>query len=159
MKNIFPFLAILLLTFTSCKKEDETPDGCAGFTSLGTATVNGSDENLVVAQFLASGGMYTFQLASISSDCSAQKSINVTIDKPTGTIAGTYPISEFFDADQNEAYGSFITQKFNPISQTLEDLVSGTVVITEHATKEYTIDITAKTSVTPSVKFKARHKF
>lgn len=158
MKNLFGMLLLVSIVFCGCKKE-ETADACATFTTIGTATVDGSDENLVAAQLLVSQGSYAFQLAAITDDCLSQKSINITIEKATGSIAGTYAIKDFFDVNNNEASGSYISQKFNPVSQSLEELTSGTVIITEHGTKDYTIDISAKTALTPSVKFKARHKF
>jgi hypothetical protein len=161
MKKLFGILLLVSFVFSSCEKEveEKTPDACATITTIGTAIVERGEENLVIAQLAIYSGLYAFQLSSVSSDCLFKKTISLSINKSTGSIGGTYEIKDFFNADENDAYGSYVSQDLSTRSEILQDLVSGTVTITEHGPKDYTVEIIAVTAVSGSLTFKVRHKF
>ena len=151
MKN-YSFYSILLsvtlvLGFAqSCSKDgDKTDNDCTNFSVLdGEITINGTKQKLSVAQFIGSSNIYSFQLASVSTDCNEQKFISITIETVAGAkLGGTYQIKDFFEAGTNEAFGDIVTQKITPVSQSSVELESGSVKITDLGTKKYTIDVNA----------------
>src|SRR5690606_2418186 len=105
---------------------------CTEFTT--PVTVNGDDSYTVLfAQIIAlsdeSEDTYSFQVAGVDSNCMNVAVLQIGIDVDNG-ITGTFPIMDFFDAELNEAYGTWVTQNLsNGTSQGAIDIESGTVSI------------------------------
>ncbi|MBC7884073.1 MAG: hypothetical protein H7X99_01260 [Saprospiraceae bacterium] len=170
-KSIYVFamflFAITSFTTISCSKDDDKVDECTNFPALdGTITVNSSVQKLSVAQYIASssgGGFddtYSFQLAGVSNDCLEQTSVIMFINVTAGAkLGGTYPIKSFFNAEVNDASATLIKQKISPVSQSSQDIESGTIKITNHGTNDFTIDMTGKTITGENIAFLIRHKF
>ena len=154
----------LAIFISSCSK-DEEKDSCTNFTTSDKElTVNGNTELISVAQQLISAGfegnIYQMQIATVSSDCNELHTINLNIEIPTASkLNGTYKIVDFFDAGLGDAFGAYAIQKISPVSQSLEELSSGTVKITDKGSKLYTFDINAKTIGGSTVSFKGDVQF
>lgn len=165
--NLVLFMLLGLSVISGCKKDDDkVTNECDSFTTIdGKITVNGVENQLSIAQLLVSadedfGDTYSFQIAGVSSDCNELTSVFITATVASGSkLNGTYPIREFFSADQGEAYGSYTKQKISPLSQSAEDLVSGTFKVTENGTKDYTLVIDVKSVTGESIKMNLSHKF
>ena len=166
--NFILFLLLGLSVISGCKKDDdkETTTECDSFTTIdGKVTVNGVENQLSIAQLLVNadedfGDTYTFQIAGISSDCNELSSVFLNVTIASGNkLNGTYPIRDFFSADTGEAYGDYTKQKISPLSQSAENLVSGTFKVTQNGTKDYTLVIDAKTATGENIKMNLSHKF
>jgi hypothetical protein len=155
---LFSFLFIGFST-TSCKKDKD--ESCTNFPVLdGQITINNTSQKLSTAQFLVGQNNYTFVVSGVSDDCNKQNVLDINIEIASGSrLGGTYPIKDFFDADVNEAYGAFATNQVSPISQSSVDLASGTVKITELATKKYTIEVNAVDQLGGVVSISLTHQF
>ena len=155
---LFSFLFIGFTT-TSCKKDKD--GACTNFPVLdGQITINNTSQKLSIAQFSATQNLYVFQLASVSDDCNKQNILNVNIKTVSGArLGGTYPITDFFGSGDNSAFGSFATQQVSPVSQSSVDLATGTVKITELATKKYTIEVSAIDQLGGVVSISLTHQF
>ena len=151
MKNLLNLLilSMTLICFTSCgDDEDEGSSDCAGLLeSGGDMNIDGETLNLSIAQLLITSGLdgdiYLFQVGGISSDCNNVKTLSFSIEIPTDTeLGGTYEIKDFFDAGLNDASGvNFIDQTISPLSQSLVEVKTGTIEITKHADREFSIDM------------------
>ncbi|MBP6398221.1 MAG: hypothetical protein KBF35_09650 [Saprospiraceae bacterium] len=154
----------MALMVSSCSK-DEEKDSCTNFTTSDKElTVNGKTELLSVAQQLVSSGfegnIYQMQIATVSSDCNELHTIELNIEIPTTSkLNGTYKIVDFFDSGLGDAYGAYANQKISPVSQTLEELSSGTLKVTDKGSKLYTFDINAKTISGSTVTLKGDVQF
>lgn len=146
MKTLSICYALLVALFfttinSSCSKDKEETTNCTEFTVLeGKMTIDGKQQRLSIAQFIAQNNFYAFQLASISDDCNEQKLVSFSITTTSGNLGGNYP----FDSDpfsENTANGDIVVQKISPISQSSVSIKSGTVKVTELGTKKYTIDL------------------
>jgi len=153
---------------TSCGgDEDPEPVGCPGVTTLdGGVKINGENRGLTVAQLLVTAGgavfgdSYLFQIAGISSDCNEISSVSLNLSVDSGTsIDGTREIKTFFDANDGDVTGSFTSQIVEPLSQNLQDLVSGTVTFTSGADNTYTIDLSATTVTGDDIDLEITHTF
>lgn len=130
---------------------DDEPESCTNFPTLsGTMEINGDEVQVSVFQSIASAGgatfgdSYLFQVAGVSDDCNTLTSFNVNFSVPSGTSAsGTYDIKEFFDADDDDATGSFITQTIDPITQSAVDMISGTLIVNDKGDNQYDLDVSA----------------
>lgn len=160
-------LSMATSLFTGCKKDDDKTDECDNFVSLGgEATINGAKNSISVAQLLITSGggfgddVYGLQVGGFTSDCNVLQTFSLFINIPAGgKLNGTYSIVDFFDADTNDAHGSYTEQKISPISQSLEDLVSGSFKVTDKGSKLYSIDLTGKTVSGEDVSLKGDVQF
>jgi hypothetical protein len=151
MKNLFSLLllSMTLICFSSCKDdEDDKSSDCSGLLeSGGDMEIDGETLNLSIAQLLITSGLdgdiYLFQVGGISSDCNNVKTISFSIEIPTDTdLEGTYEIKDFFDAELNDATAvNFIDQTISPINQSLVEVKSGTIEITKHADREFSVNL------------------
>lgn len=165
--NFIFFLLLGLSVLSGCKKDDDKENTeCDSFASIdGKVTVNGVENQLSIAQLLVSadedfGDSYSFQIAGFSNDCNELTSVYLNVLIASGSkLNGTYPIRDFFSADKGEAYGSYTKQKISPLSQSSEDLVSGTFKVTENGTKDYTLVIDVKSATGENIKMNLSHKF
>lgn len=163
--SVLFFLFFTATVFTGCNKDDSESELCKDIPSLdGEVTFNGKKEKLSVAQLirssLGSEETYFFQIASIASDCNELHSITFTIEVPeNSSLNGTYQFKDFFDADENDAFGAFTTQQLNPISSKLVDIESGTLKATDMGGDNYTLDIDATLSNDEKVEMVLTHDF
>ena len=164
-------LSLLLLASTlcfmaSCGDDEEESSDCAGLLSTGgTIDIDGETLNLNLAQLLISSGfdgdIYSFQIGGLSSDCNNIKSLSFSIEITTDSdLNGSYTIKDFFDAGLNDAYGVTIAdQTVTPLSQSLTEIKSGTLEITKHAARDYTIDMSGSLVGGGTVEVSFRNKF
>ncbi len=164
-RNLFAIILLSSIMVIGCKKEEEEVSNCS-FTSLGSQmTLNGTSSNLSIAQYLANSGfdndiMHTFQLGLIDNNCSGLTSVSFTIDvAETKPLGGTYPIKDFSAANLGDATGNYSKSILNPVSQTLEELKSGTIKITKNGTNNFTFDINATTITGVAVKLTGTRQF
>lgn len=152
LKHKFFILVLIGVSVIACSKKEDNPSpsptNCTGFTKLGsTMTVNGKSLDLISAQQIVSalGGVtFTMSIGALSADCNEMQTLNITVEEGDNQkLNGTYPIVDFFNSTENTANGAFLTQKFNPISQNLTDLKSGTVKFTDLNNKKYSMDLNA----------------
>ena len=161
-----PFVLVFFLPVAiviSCKKNDET-DPCADFEKLGTKIlVDGISQELSIAQLVISsafGTTYSMQIAAITSDCNEYFVLSISVEEGDNQkLNGTYQIKDFFDAGENDAYGSFTKQKVSPTSQSTTDLNSGTLKVIDLTNKKYNIDLSAKLVGGGTVTFKGDVQF
>lgn len=160
------FLSMTLICFSSCKDDDESSSDCMGLLeSGGEMKIDGVTFNLSIAQLLVTtgfdGDVYLFQVGGISSDCNNVKTLSFSIEIPTDTeLDGTYEIKSFFDAELNDATSvNFIDQTISPLSQSLVEVKSGTIEITTHADREFSIDMAGDFVGGGSVTIDFRRKF
>ena len=156
------------LIFVSCGSDDEASSAdCTIFVTLdGDVEINGDELQLSIAQSIVSAGgggfgdMYLFQIGGVSNDCNELLSVNFTLMVPTGmSPTGTYDIRSFFDADDDDATGSFGRQSLDPVSQSSVDMNSGSVSITENGANNFTIDLNAGTATGEDVSLNITHQF
>ena len=161
-------LSLNLIITTGCGSDDEEETtNCTNFpTTNGTVDIDGESLWLFVAQLsIQAGGStfgdsYFFQIAGVSSDCNSSKTVNFTLTRPSGESAsGTYTIKDFFDAGEDDAYGSFISQTFDSSGQSLKDLISGTVVIVDEGNSKFDISLNAQIAGGGSVNLDFNHQF
>lgn len=169
MKNFFVFkttiyvmimFCLVSLSIVSCGKDDDKAETCDAFPSIGgTISINGTTQNLSIAQYIAASNSYTFQLGGVTPDCTGQTVISLDIALSFGkTLGGTYPIKPDFP-DENEFSASLIKQRINPVSQSFEEIISGTVKIVNNGSNDYDINVNGKTIGGEDVKVSVRHKF
>jgi len=141
------FLFLIFITVSGCGK-DENDNNCSNFQSIGgQVSINGSDYKLSVAQLIISGGFgttYQMQIGAFSSDCNELNSISIIIEEGVNEkLNGSYDIVDFFNSEENKAFGSFANQKISPISQSSVDLSGGSVKFIDLGSKKYNIDLNA----------------
>ncbi len=167
IQTLFSFILIIfsLCLVTSCGGEDE-PEPCQIFPLDGEAEINGDPHTLTLAQLVVNAGgavfgdTYIFQFGGANPSCTEIRSINISVSIPAGSdLNGTHEIKDFFSADDGDAYGSFITQVIDPITQSAEDLISGTVQFTKNGPTDYTIDLSAETVTGQSVDVEMTYDF
>lgn len=169
MKNLFSFkttiyvfamFSFVSFSMISCGKDDNKKESCTAFPSLGgTISINGADQDLSIAQYLAASNSYGFQLAGVSPDCLGQTIVSLnTFLSPGATLGGTYAIKPDFP-DDNEFSATITKQRISPVSQSLEELVSGSVTIVNNGANDFNINLTGKTVGGEDVKVSVRHKF
>ena len=159
-------LSVNLIIATGCGKDDENTN-CTNFPTVsGTVSIDGESLQLSVAQLLVQAGgssfddSYLFQIAGVSSDCNSLKSVNFTVTIPSGESAGgTYSIKDFFDAGDDDATGSFVSQTFDPVGQSIRDLVSGTLIIIDEGNSKFDIELDAEIVGGGSISLVFNHQF
>ena len=156
------FLLICGLVFNACSKDDDnpSPSNCSELTSI--ATINGEAYTMLGGQLLTSNGfdgiVHLFQLLAIDSGCEESKILNLNIEVPN-EVNGTYPVLDFFDAGINEASGAYGTQNLSTQSQSIHEIVSGSVTITNNGNSNYFVDFSGTLTNNEQVSFKATHTF
>jgi hypothetical protein len=154
LRNIFQgilFSACILLLTSNCKKDDNTKKGCTNFPSSGKEiSFNGANAPISIAQLAAQTGggsedTYVMQLGVITEDCNKLTTISLNFEVRSGaSLAGTFPIKDFFAQRVGEASGDLAEQKISPTSQTSLELVSGTAIITNKGNNLFNLNINAK---------------
>lgn len=142
-------LTLNLLITTGCGKDDEPT--CTNFPTLGgTMEINGDNVQVSAFQSISSAGgatfgdSYSFQVAGVSDDCNTLTSFIFSYSVPSGTSpGGTFQIKEFFDAGDNDATGSVLTQTVDPIVQSSVDMISGTLTVNDKGDNTFDLDISA----------------
>lgn len=150
MNNLFKltFLCFLSFSIVSCGGDEDPSSDCDGLlASGGDMMIDGETLNLSIAQLLISSGLdgdvYQFQVGGIANDCTSSRVVSFIVEIPTGAeLNGTYPIKDFFDAGLNDVYGVTVTdQVFDPVSQSLTEVASGSFEFTKNDTRDYTVDM------------------
>lgn len=160
------FIASVFCLLTSCGGDGETPT-CSNVSTLdGSVKIDGTTHALTIAQLLISAGgatfgdTYTFQIGGVDPDCAEVRAVNINVSVPSGeSIDGTRDIKDFFDVADGDVYGTLTKQQLDPLSQSLEDLVSGTVTFTTSADNTYTIDLSATTVSGEDIDLEVTHMF
>jgi len=167
--KLFPYLFLFsaLLFMSSCGDEDPVEETCDAVSTIdGSVKINGENHGLTVAQLLVSAGgatfgdTYQFLISAVNGDCTEVRSVNFSLSLDSGTdLNGSYDIKDFFSAGDEDAYGSFSVQILDPISQSAEDLVSGSVSFVKNGNKAYEIDLEATTVTGEDVSLEMNHEF
>ncbi len=151
--------------FTSCgDDEDSELEECAALNIIsGDLTLNGSTANLAIAQLLVSSAFgdtnYQFQIGG-TTDCEELRTVSFLISRPDGAaIDGTYEFRDFFDAGDDDATGSVAVQNITSLTQSLADIDSGSVTITENNESNFTLDINAVPLQGAAVEMQITHQF
>lgn len=176
----FVTIAFLLATLFSCSTESEEPfnepdpvnepvvntDCPEILSSEQTMDINGEKHNFSIAQLVKSEGLfgdhYLFRVSGIPSDCNIIKTISFTSEIPVGSeLNGTYDIgSIFFPLAINEVQNVTLkTVTVNPITQTLTEVISGTIELTKHDTRDYTVVVNGKLADGSSLDVEFRKAF
>ena len=159
------FLLISLPLFlSSCNKEDNTEESCSNFKRInGSVIINGVPLALSEAQMdiekFDGPVQYTFKISGFTTDCNELLSLKLYIMDVGNILEGTFPIKDVFTAGYYDAQGIFISQKISPTTHSIEDLVSGNVIITSSGNKWHTIDLNAMTKSYENVQLLITHKF
>ena len=152
-------IVLFLLVGTSCSSDDDgsSQPACTDLTSQ--ATVNGdSDYTLSSAIFQTFGDSYTFAVQAVKNDCS--NSAQFSISYESSTVGGTYPILDFFDAENDEASGSYIFLNITGGGSGFQgEFASGTATIVDNGNNNYTITIQALLDNGDSVSISTSHTF
>jgi len=156
-------LLLFILFFSACSKDDEpapTPE-CTTLTT--SATINGDDSyTLQVAQLSTSSGFdgtnYIFQIGAVDSDCEESVVLSLIMEV-SGDIGGTYPVVDFFDANLNEAHGTVSTLNLGTSSQTMSEIQSGSVMITDNGDDNFSIDFEGTLVNGDDASFATTHTF
>ena len=161
----FTALLIAILFMSACSNDDDDIPTIPTCTTLTTsASVNGDDSyTLQLAQLLAVGGgyggtNYTFQVGAVNVDCDKSTILSISLEV-SGDIGGTYPVVAFFDAGLDEASGGFGTQSLATASQTITDIESGSVTITDNGGNNFSIDFEGTLINNEDVSFATTHTF
>jgi hypothetical protein len=155
-----------VLVFTSCKDDEpEMTTACENLAIDGAVMLNGADATLSIAQVLVNTGfdnekIYQFQIGAAEGACTELKTVNFTVMVfGNDTLDGTYTFKTFFDADDDDAFGSILTQNLESLSQSQSDIMSGTVRITTNSQSNYTLDINAVPTEGAEVNMEITHQF
>jgi len=163
-------VVVLMLSLASCGGDDDpvvTQEECDNVTTIdGSLTLDGQEQNLTVALFMANSpgssfdDRYSFTIASINSDCTELTTVSLNIDVAQGdTFGGTYNITDFFDAEAGDAYGNVMKQKYDPVSISSFDLESGTATVVNNGNNNFTLTIDATLVGGASLDFEMTHGF
>lgn len=151
--------------FTSCGDDDEAElEECTALTIIsGDLTLNGSSANLAIAQLLVTSAFgdtnYQFQIGG-TTDCEELRTVSIVLSRPDGAaIDGTYEFRDFFDAGDDDATGSVGVQNITSLTQSLSDIASGSVTITENSESNFTLDINAVPTQGAAVEMQITHQF
>jgi len=163
LSRAFLLLVLSTLVLSSCGDDDEPENDCTLPTIDGTVNWNNESLTLTSATLQVLDGFgdvsYTFAIGALSSDCTTQNSVSLTVET-SGDVTGTYDITDFFDAGAGDAFGVVTNQQLQPLSQTQEELASGTLELTEGTENNFfTIDLDALTITGEEVKLTMSHQF
>lgn len=161
LKRFFLSLVVLsLLAGTACSSDDDSVSSQPDCTELTTqATVNNdSDYTLSSAVFQSFSGSFTFVIQAVKNDCS--NSAQFSLSYESSTVDGTYPIVDFFDADDNEASGTYTFLNITGGGSGFQgEFASGTAVVVDNGNNNYTITIQALLENGDSVSIATTHTF